>query len=77
MGVCRLGKAPMPRSQRPGAMSDDANRRALAEWARRRSRRAVNLEQVRGFTETPPAQGRTTCPSLAARKGEKVGLSAP
>lgn len=76
MGGRRLGKAPAPRSQRP-ALSDDANRRALAEWARRRSRRAVNLEQVRGFTETPPAQGRTTCPSLAARKGEKVGLSAP
>lgn len=47
MGVRRLGKAPAPRSQRPGAMSDDANRRTLAEWARRRSRRAVNLEQVR------------------------------
>lgn len=77
MGVCRLGKAPAPRSQRPGAMSDDANRGALAEWARRRSRRAVNLEQVRGFAETPPAKGRTTCPSLAARRGEKVGLSAP
>lgn len=68
MGVRRLGKAPAPRSQRPGAMSDDANRGALAEWARRRSRRAVNPEQVRGFTETPPAQGRTTCPSLAARR---------
>lgn len=68
MGVCRLGKAPMPRSQRPGAMSDDANRGALAEWARRRSRRAANLEQVRGFAETPPAQGRTICPSLAARR---------
>lgn len=26
MGVRRLGKAPAPRSQRPGAMSDDANR---------------------------------------------------
>ena len=71
MGVRRLDKAPAPRSQRPGAMSDDANRGTLAEWARRRSRRAVNLEQVRGFTETPPAQGRTTCPSLAARRARR------
>lgn len=71
MGGRRLDKAPAPRSQRPGAMSDDANRGALAEWARRRSRRAVNLEQVRGFTETPPAQGRTTCPSLAARRARR------
>lgn len=71
MGVRRLGKAAAPRSQRPGATSDDANRRALAEWARRRSRRAVNLEQVRGFTETPPAQGRTICPSLAARRARR------